>query len=74
MPIAEVCLGDAQKQYVDFESFFTHTICHECCHGIGPHTITLPSGKGSTVRLVIVEAFSWPGQFVNSPLDDGSGA
>ncbi|CAN6450792.1 unnamed protein product [Victoria cruziana] len=51
-PIAEVAIREDQKQYVDFESFFTHTICHECCHGIGPHSIRCPSGKESTVRLV----------------------
>ncbi|KAI9070827.1 hypothetical protein K1719_047204 [Acacia pycnantha] len=40
-----------QQELVDFESFFTHTIFHECCHGIGPHSITLPNGQKSTVRL-----------------------
>lgn len=51
-PIADVCVAKEQRELVDFESFFTHTICHECCHGIGPHTITLPNGQKSTVRLV----------------------
>lgn len=51
-PIADVCITKEQQELVDFESFFTHTICHECCHGIGPHTITLPNGRESTVRLV----------------------
>lgn len=53
LPIACVCITEEQRKYVDFDSFFTHTICHECCHGIGPHTITLPNGQKSTVRLVI---------------------
>ena len=51
-PISDVCITKEQQELVDFESFFTHTICHECCHGIGPHTITLPNGQESTVRLV----------------------
>lgn len=51
-PIADACITNEQREFVDFDSFFTHTICHECCHGIGPHTITLPNGKESTVRLV----------------------
>lgn len=51
-PIADACIAKEQHELVDFESFFTHTICHECCHGIGPHTITLPDGQKSTVRLV----------------------
>ncbi|KAA3478664.1 nudix hydrolase 3 isoform X1 [Gossypium australe] len=50
-PIADACIVKEQQELVDFESFFTHTICHECCHGIGPHTITLPDGRKSTVRL-----------------------
>jgi hypothetical protein len=56
-PIADVCISKEQKGLVDFESFFTHTICHECCHGIGPHTITLPDGQKSTVRKVIYITF-----------------
>lgn len=58
-PIADACISKEQQQLVDFDSFFTHTICHECCHGIGPHAITLPNGKKSTVRLVSVSFFGW---------------
>ncbi|KAK1289822.1 Nudix hydrolase 3 [Acorus calamus] len=57
-PIANVCIKEDQKVYIDFESFFTHTICHECCHGIGPHTIKLPDGRQSTVRLELQELHS----------------
>ncbi|KAL6578644.1 Nudix hydrolase 3 [Orobanche minor] len=57
-PIAHACITQEQRKYVDFDSFFTHTICHECCHGIGPHTITLPNGKKSTVRLELQELHS----------------
>ncbi|GKB24950.1 NUDIX hydrolase 3, partial [Tanacetum coccineum] len=55
---AESCIIKEQRDLVDFDSFFTHTICHECCHGIGPHTITLPSGQSSTVRLELQELHS----------------
>ncbi|XP_054783893.1 nudix hydrolase 3-like isoform X1 [Prosopis cineraria] len=58
LPIAEVCVAKEQQELVDFESFFTHTICHECCHGIGPHTIILPNGQKSTVRLELQEFHS----------------
>lgn len=51
-PIADACITNEQRGFVDFDSYFTHVICHECCHGIGPHTITLPDGKETTVRLV----------------------
>ncbi|GER28188.1 nudix hydrolase homolog 3 [Striga asiatica] len=57
-PIANACIAEEQRSYVDFDSFFTHTICHECVHGIGPHTITLPDGKQSTVRLQLQELHS----------------
>ncbi|KAK1435967.1 hypothetical protein QVD17_01740 [Tagetes erecta] len=57
-PIVDVCIIKEQQELVDFDSFFTHTICHECCHGIGPHTITLPSGQKSTVRLELQELHS----------------
>ncbi|XP_072952824.1 nudix hydrolase 3 isoform X1 [Typha angustifolia] len=58
LPIANVCITEEQKEYVDFESYYTHTICHECCHGIGPHAIVLPSGQHSTVRLELQELHS----------------
>ncbi|XWS16573.1 hypothetical protein CRYUN_Cryun34aG0100400 [Craigia yunnanensis] len=61
-PIADACIAKEQHELVDFESFFTHTICHECCHGIGPHTITLPDGRKSTVRLEL--------QDLNSALEE----
>lgn len=57
-PIADVCIRTEQQELVDFGSFFTHTICHECCHGIGPHSITLPDGRRSTVRLELQELHS----------------
>ncbi|XP_077238192.1 nudix hydrolase homolog 3 isoform X2 [Tasmannia lanceolata] len=57
-PIADICIKEEQKKLVDFDSFFTHTICHECVHGIGPHTIRLPSGQQSTVRLALQELHS----------------
>ncbi|CAG7903242.1 unnamed protein product [Brassica rapa] len=57
-PIAEVIISKEQRGFVDFDSFFTHTICHECCHGIGPHTITLPDGQTSTVRKELQELHS----------------
>ncbi|KAI3437176.1 uncharacterized protein J3R85_005602, partial [Psidium guajava] len=57
-PIAAGCISREQSGLVDFDSFFTHTICHECCHGIGPHAITLPNGQKSTVRLELQELHS----------------
>ncbi|KAI4355864.1 hypothetical protein L6164_004595 [Bauhinia variegata] len=58
LPIANVCVAKDQQELVDFRSFFTFAICHECCHGIGPHTIILPNGGKSTVRLELQEFHS----------------
>ncbi|CAM6010514.1 unnamed protein product [Sphagnum balticum] len=58
LPIAKVCIESSQRENADFESFFTHTICHECCHGIGPHGIITPDGRESTVRLELQEVYS----------------
>ncbi|KAL9265775.1 Nudix hydrolase 3-like protein [Drosera capensis] len=58
LPIADACISKEQREYVDFEAFFTHIICHECCHGIGPHSIVLPNGQESTVRLELKELHS----------------
>lgn len=57
-PIADACIREEQKEYVDFEPYYTHIVCHECCHGIGPHSITLPSGKKTTVRRELQEFHS----------------
>lgn len=57
-PISDACIKKEQLDLVDFDSFFTHTICHECCHGIGPHSITLPNGQKSTVRMELQELHS----------------
>ncbi|KAF8103425.1 hypothetical protein N665_0188s0361 [Sinapis alba] len=57
-PIAEIIISKEQRGFVDFDSFFTHTICHECCHGIGPHAITLPDGRTSSVRKELQNVYS----------------
>lgn len=58
LPISQVCLAKLQQQDVDFDAYFTHIICHECCHGIGPHNIILPNGKETTVRLELQDLHS----------------
>ncbi|GAV56690.1 hypothetical protein CFOL_v3_00232 [Cephalotus follicularis] len=58
LPIADACISKEQQELVHFESFFTHCIYHECCHGIGPHTIMLPKGEKSTMRLELQELHS----------------
>ncbi|GBG65059.1 hypothetical protein CBR_g49131 [Chara braunii] len=55
--IADVCITDSQKDDVTFDAFFIHTLCHECVHGIGPHSITTPDGKNTTVRKIHPAAY-----------------
>jgi len=53
-PIAKECVCNDQVHLVHFESFFTHTLCHECCHSIGPHDLL----NGKTVRSSMEELHS----------------
>ena len=42
--------NERTRQYLDFESFFTHILAHELTHGIGPHQITI-NGRSTNPRL-----------------------
>lgn len=52
MPVHQVATRVFASEYADLEPYYTRIFCHQCCHGIGPHSITLPSGKKTTVRRV----------------------
>lgn len=54
LPIGNECVCNDQQNLVNFDSFFTHTLCHECCHSIGPHELI----SGSTVRQAMQELHS----------------
>ena len=56
-PIAAEVLPAADRQYLDFESFFTHILAHELTHGIGPHQITI-NGRSTNPRLELKELYS----------------
>ena len=56
-PIAAEVLPEADRQYLDFESFFTHILAHELTHGIGPHQITI-NGRSTNPRLELKELYS----------------
>ena len=56
-PIAAEVLPAAERQYLDFESFFTHILAHELTHGIGPHQITI-GGRSTNPRLELKELYS----------------
>lgn len=57
IPISRVVLNPAQRATLTFESFFTHILCHELMHGLGPHNITL-NGEETTVRKQLKELYS----------------
>jgi hypothetical protein len=57
IPISRVVLDPSEQPALAFESFFTHILCHELMHGLGPHNITL-GGQETTVRKQLKELYS----------------
>jgi len=57
IPISKVVLDPAEQSALAFESFFTHILCHELVHGLGPHNITV-NGQQTTVRKQLKELYS----------------
>jgi Peptidase family M49 len=57
IPISRVVLDPAQLSALSFESFFTHILCHELMHGLGPHNITV-NGEETTVRKQLKDLYS----------------
>jgi len=57
IPIANLVLEPEQLQYLDFDAFFTHIMCHELVHGLGPHNITV-NNQPTTVRAQLQEIHS----------------
>ena len=57
IPISRVVLEPAERASLSFESFFTHILCHELMHGLGPHNITV-GGQETTVRKQLKELYS----------------
>ena len=57
IPISRVVLDPAEQSALAFDSFFTHILCHELMHGLGPHNITA-GGAETTVRKQLKELYS----------------
>src|SRR5678815_2862100 len=57
IPISKVVLDPAEQSALSFDSFFTHILCHELMHGLGPHNITA-GGQETTVRKQLKELYS----------------
>ena len=57
VPISKRVLAADEQADVNFDSFFTHILTHELCHGLGPHQITM-NGKPTTPREQLKELYS----------------
>lgn len=57
VPTAAEVLAPADRQYVDFEFFFTHILAHELTHGLGPHQISI-QGRATNPRQELKELYS----------------
>jgi len=57
IPISRVVLQPTDRASLSFDSFFTHILCHELMHGLGPHNITV-GGQQTTVRKQLKELYS----------------
>src|SRR6185503_19019218 len=58
IPISRVVLSPADQSALAFDSFFTHILCHELMHGLGPHNIKDVNGLDTTPRKQIKELYS----------------
>lgn len=57
VPISRVVLDPSDQSALAFDSFFTHILCHELMHGLGPHNITV-NGQETTPRKQLKELYS----------------
>jgi hypothetical protein len=57
IPISRVVLEPSEQSALSFDSFFTHILCHELMHGLGPHNISV-NGQETTVRKQLKELYS----------------
>jgi hypothetical protein len=57
IPISRVVLSPADQSALAFDSFFTHILCHELMHGLGPHNIKV-GGQDTTPRKQLKELYS----------------
>jgi hypothetical protein len=57
-PIAAGVLGPGLAGDVAFQPWFTNVVMHELAHGLGPTTVTLPSGERASVNQALREHYS----------------
>lgn len=57
VPISKVVMDPAQQSQISFDAFFTHILCHELMHGLGPHNIKV-DGRDTSPRKELKELYS----------------
>ncbi len=57
VPIAQRTLAPNERPDLSFEMFFTHTVCHELMHGLGPQVITV-AGRQTSARKELKELYA----------------
>jgi hypothetical protein len=57
IPIATRMISEKARPDVSFEPFFTHILCHELMHGLGPHQIVV-NGETTSPRKQLKELYS----------------
>jgi len=53
LPISEFAIHKSQRDFVTFEAFSTHTLCHEMSHSLGPHVLDEELYGHASVRLAL---------------------
>jgi hypothetical protein len=56
-PISQVALPPAERDHLNFDSYFNYILFHELSHGLGPGQITL-MGRETEVRLELKDTYS----------------
>jgi len=57
-PIARTVLAPDLSAEIDFQPWFTNVVMHELAHGLGPTTVTTPSGERTSVNRALRELYS----------------
>ncbi len=57
IPISRIAIDSSQQSQISFDAFFTHILCHELMHGLGPHNIKV-GGRDTSVRKELKELYS----------------
>lgn len=56
VPIADMLIDPSQRQYINFDAFFSNTMFHEVGHGMGIKNVV--NAKNTTVRQALKEQYS----------------